>query len=178
MEEYINQYFDLIERNLDKNLENEKISFYEKEKIKMRKEMISEMKNNITWQFKKEEDKQIDRIQWLATMRRANTPQKHIEKQRKAIHIYELIISTIPYLKALNSSILEKSIIKFVNNFANLIDFSGRNFSKEFPSNTEIDEVFKSYFEIIKPAKGNGNMFEECYDKIEFLYNELKKMND
>lgn len=29
MEEYINQYFDLIERNLDKNLENEKISFYE-----------------------------------------------------------------------------------------------------------------------------------------------------
>ena len=177
MEESIKKYFDLIQKNLDKNLEKEEISLIEKEKIRIRKEIINEMKDRISWQFKREEDKQAIRIQWLAIMRRSNIPEKYIRKQRKAIHIYELIKLTIPYIKALNSSLLEKSVIDFLTNIIVLIDSNTNSFSKDFPSNTEIDNAFKSYFEVIKPAKGNGNMFEECYDKIECLYNELKRMN-
>jgi hypothetical protein len=56
--------------------------------------------------------------------------------------------------------------------------YQGKTLKKNFPLNTEIEEIFKSYFEITKPAKGNGNMFDECYEKIENLYNELLKLNE
>ena len=91
MEEYIRKYFDLITKNLRGHLETNEISFVEKEKIKLRLEIINEIRNNITWQFKNENRKQISRLQWLASMRRSDAPIKSIQKQVKTIHIYELI---------------------------------------------------------------------------------------
>ena len=46
MEEYIRKYFDLITKNLRGHLETNEISFVEKEKIKLRLEIINEIRNN------------------------------------------------------------------------------------------------------------------------------------
>ncbi|MBL0110304.1 MAG: hypothetical protein IPP42_05360, partial [Saprospiraceae bacterium] len=39
----------------------------------------------------------------------------------------------------------------------------------------EIEIAFKPYFEIIAPFK--MDMFKECYERIENLYTELKKLD-
>jgi hypothetical protein len=178
MEEYIKKYFDLITTNLVKHLEKENFPSDEKEKVNVRLELINELRYNITWQFKSEEQKQVSRLHWLATMRRSDMPYNFIHKQEKVIHIYEQIKSTLPYLEALNSKLLKTTIISFVNDLCDEIDLAGKEFKKDFPLNKETKEIFKPYYEIIKPAKGNGNMFEECYEKIDNLYNELLKLNE
>lgn len=177
MEKYIKKYFDLITTNLVTHLEKENFPSDEKEKVNVRLELINELRHDITWQFKSEEQKQVSRLQWLATMRRSDMPYHFIHKQEKVIHIYEQIKSTLPYLEALNSNLLKTTIISFANDLCDKIDLSGQEFKKDFPLNTEIELIFKPYFEITKPAKGNGNMFGECYEKIENLYNELMKLN-
>lgn len=176
MEEYIRKYFDLITKNLRGHLETNEISFVEKEKIKLRLEIINEIRNNITWQFKNENRKQISRLQWLASMRRSDAPIKSIQKQVKTIHIYELIKSTLPYIEALNSNLLIH-IINFVNDLCTKIDLSGRDYDEIFPDSQKIEQLFKPYFEIVQPAQGNGDMFKECYERIENLYTELKKLD-
>jgi protein-tyrosine-phosphatase len=178
MKEYVKKYFDSISTNLQNHLRNNDLSPEEKEKINIRLELINELKYNITWQFKTEEQKQVSRLQWLATMRRSDMPSCFIHKQEKVIHIYEQIKLTLPYLEALNSNLLKTTIIDFVNDLCEKIDLAGQEYKKDFPINIEIEQLFKPYFEITKPAKGNGSMFEECYEKIENLYNELMKLNE
>ncbi len=178
MEENVKKYFDLLTANLQKHLLNDKMPYEDKEKIKIRIELIDEIRHNITWQFKSEERKQVSRIHWLATMRRSNMPDATIINQEKAIRIYESIKLALPYVEALNSNLLKDTIIIFVSELCKKIDLAGKFYNKDFPSNTDIDNVFKQYFEIFKTAKGNSNMFIECYEHIDFLYLELKKLNE
>jgi hypothetical protein len=178
MEEYIKKYFDLITSNLQQHLDNNDFPEDEKEKINIRLELINELRYRVTWQFKTEEKKQISRIQWLATMRRSDMPTALINKQAKSIHIYSQIKYTIPYMEALNSNLIKSGVIDFVNVICEKIDLAGESFKKDFPSIIEIEQAFKPYFEITKPAKGNGNMFDECYEKIELLYSELMKLHE
>ncbi|MBK7439318.1 MAG: hypothetical protein IPI77_21855 [Saprospiraceae bacterium] len=103
-------------------------------------------------------------------------PIKSIQKQVKTIHIYELIKSTLPYIEALNSNLLIH-IISFVNDLCTKIDLSGRDYDEIFPDSQKIEQLFKPYFELVQPAQGNGDMFKECYERIENLYTELKKLD-
>ena len=125
--------------------------------------------------MKTPEQKQISRIRELATMRKIDALPEIISNQEKMINLYGLLKSTNIYIEALHTSTLD-DLKMFCKKLMNLIDFKSRSFVKNFPSNTEIKQAFKLYFEITKPAKGNGNMFDECYEKIENLYNELLKI--
>ncbi len=58
----------------------------------------------------------------------------------------------------------------------NLIDDNQLGDVKKHVSKEEIENAFKPYFETIQPFK--MEMLKECYEKIEFLYCELKKLNE
>jgi hypothetical protein len=175
MENYIKKYFNQLESNINKHLNNPEFSSEEKEKLGIRLELINELKHNISWQFKGIDSKQASRIQHLETMRKTDALPKFIRKQEIAISIYDQIRITIPYLDALNHG-LSHPIINFINNLRDKLDLAGYSYHKEFPSNEEVENAFKSYFEVIKPA--NGNTFKECHEKIESLYNELMKLSE
>ncbi len=169
---FITETKEAFQKMIESNL-----SVEEKQGYQYRIDAFSEVENWIKWRLKSSDEKQIARIQELATMRKTDALPAFIKNQEKMICIYELLKSTNIYIEALHTSILDDLKI-FCENLMNLIDFKPRNFSKNFPNIAEIEQVFKPYFEITKPAKGNGNMLEECYEKIENLYNELMKLNE
>lgn len=176
MEEYINKYFELILSNLQRHLNNPSFPDEEKAKINIRVELIKELRDNVSWQFKSPIEKQIGRIQWLAALRRSEAPMHVIRKQENSIQIYELIKVTMPYLEALNSDKKMEQIINFANSLSDRIDLAGSTYTGVFPERAEIEKIFRIFFEVIKPARGNGEMFKECYEKIEYLHQELLKL--
>ncbi|CAM3089229.1 hypothetical protein [Flavobacterium frigoris] len=177
MTNYIEKYFNTVLGNIERHLNSSEISAEEKEKMKTRIELINELRPNIEWQFKTSESKQVSRIQHLAMLRRMDELPHLIKKQEKAINIYEESKRAMPYLEAVNLT-LNKPLTEFLNDLCDKIDIKGYSYTGNFPTITETQEAFKTYFEIIKPAQGNGNMFKECYEKIESLYSELMKLNE
>ncbi|MDR1877077.1 MAG: hypothetical protein LBQ84_05585 [Flavobacteriaceae bacterium] len=174
---YINKYFNLILSNLERHLNNPDFPEEEKEKIKIRIEIINELKYNISWQFKCSDDKQISRIRWLATMRKIDALPNYIKKQEEAIRLYDIIRTTMPYINAMNNNLLNP-ISEMMEDLRDKIDLSGRTYNKDFPTKKEIELAFKNYLEVVLPSKLNGNMFKECYEKIGLLYEELIKISD
>ena len=142
--------------------------------FQQRIDAFSEVESWIAWLIKSSEEKQVARIQQLASMRKVDALPHFIKNQERIINSYNLFRNTLIYINALQTENLN-SLKSFCEEQLNKIDFNPSNFIKEFPTVEEIKTVFNTYFEITKPAKGNGNMFEECYEKIEHLYNELLK---
>jgi hypothetical protein len=177
MEKYIKKYFEQIEKNLNNHLNDPQFPLKEKEKLNIRLEIIKELKTNISWQFKSTEGKQASRIQYLATLRKIEARPKFIRKQELTIDIYEKIKLTLPYLESLNPA-LNEEIIEFMYNLIDKIDLAGYSYDKEFPKSDEIRNLFKSFFEVSKPAQATSLMFKECYEKIESLYYELIKLSE
>jgi len=173
---YIEKYFDHAVANLERHLNNPNLHNEERERIKIRIELINELRDNVSWQTKSVTQKQCYRIQTLASMRKTGALPKFIIKQQSAIHIYELIKITIPYLEAINSGETNRPIIDFCNEMCDSIDFYGPAYRGDFSSIGDTEKVFKVFFDVVKPAQGNGEMFEECYQRIESLYNELKEL--
>jgi hypothetical protein len=169
---FISQTKEAFQKMIDSDLSAE-----EKQSYQYRIDAFSEVENWITWRLKSSDEKQITRIRELATMRKIDALPTFIKGQEKMINLYGCLKSTSIYIEALHTSTLDNLKI-FCEELMNLIDFKPRSFSKNYPTISEINEAFKPYFEITKPAKGNGNMFEECYEKIELLYNELMKLHE
>lgn len=134
------------------------------------------LENWISWRIKTSDERQIVRIQKLATMRKVDALPEFIKNQEIIIYLYELFKEVLNYIKAASSPVLD-GLAHFCELQLKMIDFKPKDFVVNFPSNEEIEKAFKPYFEITKPAKGSGNMFKECYEKIEFLYDELIGLN-
>jgi len=169
---FISETKEAFQKMIESNLTVE-----EKQSYQYRVDAFSEIENWIKWRLKSSDEKQISRIQELATMRKIDAVPAFINNQERMIDLYELLKSTSIYIEALHTSVLD-GLKLFCKELMNLIDFKPRSFSKNYPTVSEIEQVYKPYFEITKPAKGNGNMFDECYGKIELLYNELMKLHE
>lgn len=129
------------------------------------------------WRLKSPDEKQVTRLQQLATMRKIDALPKKVKNQELLINFYDIFRKTNICICALDKATLNDLKI-FCEVQLDKIDFKPRDFIEMFLSSIEIEQIFKAYFEITKPAKGNGNMFDECYEKIELLYNELMKLTE
>lgn len=166
-----------IKRKFQNKIDKSELTESEKEYCLHQIEAFNNIENWIIWKLKTPEERQVQRIRSLATMRKIDALPHILEKQKKIIFLFDIYKTTINYIRAMNTTVLDE-LIEFCEKQIEKIDFSYEGNIIIFPSNTEIENAFKSYFEVIKPAKGNGNMFEECYEKIEYLFNELKKMEE
>lgn len=167
---YLEKYFDTTLSNLKNHFDNS--DFDEKERIKMRIELLNEIRENLSWQINTPEQKQSLRIQSLASMRKSGALVKFINKKEKCIKFYELTTSSFPYVLALDTYSSQKELLNFCKDYCNKIDFVGTSFLGDLPNIDEIEAGFKSYFESMQRNK--SDLFEECYDKIDKLYNRLK----
>lgn len=156
---------------------NEAVSGEEKKFYQDQIDAFSNVESWMVWRLKTPDEKQVARIRELATMRKIDALPEFIKNQERMIEVYEVLKSTSIYIEALDTSVLDGLKI-FCKELMNLIDFKPRSFGEKYPTVSEIKQAFNPYFEITKPAKGNGNMFKECYEKIEKLYDELMKLNE
>ena len=168
---YIKKYFESALANVSKQINNPDLPNDKKDKLKIRTELINELKKNVEWQIKSPIQKQASRIQTLATMRKIEALPVLIKKQELAIKFYDLINTILPYIEAVNLGNITKPILDLLINYRYKIDFSGSAFKGVLPDREEIEKVFKPYFENIALSK--NDMFKECYENIEDLYNEL-----
>ena len=171
--DYINKYFRLIEDNLNRDLNSDKVKEEDKKGISYRLHIINELKYNFLWHVKSSHEKQIARIRKLASMRRANDLLPFIQKQELAIQIYNSIEYTLPYISALDLSDAKQILLDFCINWTDKIDFAGDNYRGDLPNKTEIEHAFNPYFAVHK-----YNMFKECYEKIQRLYLEIMNLSE
>lgn len=130
----------------------------------------------VIWQSLDDSEKQKRRINSLAKFRKEGWDE--IELLKKII-LYEVIIQTLPYIKAINQLNNLNNLISFCENEIKVINRTSGE-GAEFSSLKEIEDAFEPYFK----AKSNSilfltfNPFVECYQKIDYLYSEFKRLQN
>jgi hypothetical protein len=131
------------------------------------------LKEELEFQVLTPIEKQVKRIEYLAMCRKTDA---NCNKKLQTILIYDAIIITLPYIKVLNHLdkliLVEKLCLKEID----IIDNSLTGDVKMHIEKLEIENSFKPYFEKVAPFK--MDMYKECYEKIELLYNELMKLHE
>ncbi|WFO15317.1 hypothetical protein M601_016025 [Cellulophaga baltica 4] len=153
-------------------VQNEK----EKEKLKLRLDVVQEIKRAFNWGIATEENKQSKRILQLAMSRRQDID---VTDQIKEINLYSKIRETIPYVMAVSYNInleekhLTEDLLEFCEKQLEIIDSSPYKSKIVFPTKEEVEIAFKSYTERIKPNKiPSLKVYKqpEVNEKIEELY--------
>lgn len=170
-----NKILDKINARIE-SIQSEDASKYPadyKQHLSVEEAVYKRIKNEIEFQTLTSIEKQAKRIEYLASCRKVNG---NCENKLKTINIYESIIVSMPYIKALNHNdkllLLEGLCIREIE----IIDDNLLGDIKKHVTVIEIQNAFKPYFEKISPFK--VDMLKECYEKIENLYNELLKLNE
>lgn len=170
-----NKILDKINAHIE-SIQSEDISNYTedyKQHLSVEEAVYKRIKSEIEFQSLTSIEKQAKRIEYLASCRKANG---NCEHRLKTINIYESIIVSMPYIKALNHNdkllLLENLCIREIE----IIDDNLLGDIKKHVTAIEIKVAFKPYFEKISPFK--MDMLKECYEKIENLYNELMKCSN
>ena len=147
-----------------------------KKQLGVEEKVFRKIKDILEWHRLTIAEKQESRITTLASMRKSGAVPALIEKQEEAIILVDLIILTLPYIKAINSNSELDKLNDLCQKEIDIIDFSGSHFRAEHVSREEIEGGFKSYFEMVQPYK--KDMFKECYEKIEELYLAFKNLHE
>ncbi len=168
---YIEKYFESSLANLSKHLNNANFPANEKDKLKIRIELINEFKEKSDIKVTYQTQKQALRIQNLAMLRKTKALPELIGKQKLAIRFCDLITTCLPYVEAFNPAIT-KPISELCNGYKNKIDLTDSIYMGNWPDREEIEQAFKPYFE--NTALSKYDIFKEGYQKIEYLYKELK----
>lgn len=132
----------------------------------------SNLKNEMEFELLTPVEKQVKRIGYLASCRKTNA---NCNGKLKSINIYDIINISLPYIRALNHSGKLSLIEELCLRELDFIDIDLTGDTNSHVELVEIEIAFKPYFEIIAPFK--MDMFKECYERIENLYTELKKLD-
>lgn len=116
-------------------------------------------------------ERQAKRIIYLAICRKANTS---CHNELKMINMYDAIVTSVPYIKALNHNDKLLLLEELCSKEADIIDDNSLGHIHQHVTQVEIENAFKPYFEKIYPFK--MDIYKECYQKIEDLYEEFKKL--
>jgi len=169
-----NKILDKINARIE-SIQSEDVSKYPedyKQHLSIELAVYKKIKKELEFQNFSPLEKQAKRISYLAICRKTNGD---CSNELKTINIYESILVSMPYLKALNHNdkllLLEGLCIREIE----IIDDNLLGGIKKHVTAIEIENAFKPYFEKISPFK--MDMLKECYEKIENLYNELMKLN-
>jgi hypothetical protein len=155
------------------SLHSEDVSSYSedyKKYLSVEEMVYRKIRDTLELEILSVEEKQARRINLLASCRKAGGDCSNNER---AIYIYDEIRKAFPYIKALNHLDQIAPLETLCSKEMQLIDNSLTGNVKEHITKKEVEGAFKPYFEKVAPFK--MDMFNECYEKIEFLYNELIK---
>lgn len=172
---YLKKYAESALANITKQLTNPDLSLNEKEKLNIRIELIKEFEQNLAWQIKSQTQKQALRIQKLATMRRTEALPPLIKRQEAVIKFYEFSNTVLPYIEALNMDERTEPLLDLLHHYGDKIDFAGAIYRGVLPTSKEVEEAFRPYFESIALIK--YDMYNDCYERIEYLYKGLMNEN-
>lgn len=173
---YLNKYFEYALENLSKHLNNPDFPLAEKEKLKIRIELINEFKKKSELKINFPKLKQANRIQDLAEMRKIKASAHAIRNQEMSIKYYDLVNITMPSIDAINGDNIADPILDLCNSYDKILDSVASGKGMDLPGKDEIEKAFKKYFDNVALSK--YEMFKECYVKIEYFYNELKAISE
>lgn len=172
----MNKILELITKRIHE-IENElKTSLPEdyKQHLGIEQTVFRRLKNMFEWEMLSSNEKQYGRLSSLAIMRKAGAIEKYIEEHEQAIKIYDLINLTLPYIKVINLHNKLDTLEAICQRELEIIDSSGSDFRGKHVTKEEIETAFQEYFEKVQPYR--MNMYKECYEKIEALYEAFKSL--
>jgi hypothetical protein len=121
-----------------------------------RLDLIENLKEKYEWFALSSSDKQAKRLLKIARRRESG---KDVSRQLKEVELYSKIIETIPYVKAVGYEVnnekkhLTEDLLEFCDAQLEVIDSSLNKENVMFPSKEEVERVFKTYIERIRPNK-------------------------
>lgn len=137
------------------------------EHTEIRLQTLEQVKTILEWNNLGSFEKQAKRILLLARHKKENWDCNRIATK---IILYEKLTSTIPYIIALNNNNNQAELLEFC--FATLKELDLTNSDQiAMPKIEEINHSFSGFIEL-KSTFRNA-LFDECYKKIEALYEEL-----
>lgn len=167
--EIISNRLNGIEKDLRSDIPEDYKKYLEVEQAVFRR-----LKDLFEWESLSIIEKQESRLSTLASMRKSGAIEEIISAQKSAIFIYELLNSSLPYIKAVNINKKLDLIEELCRKELEIVDSAGSTFRGKHVSKEEIETAFQSYFKEVQP--NTMAMFKECYDKIEELYQALKSL--
>lgn len=172
----IDKVIEIISKRLtaiEKDLREDVADDYKKH-LEIERTVFRRLKDLFEWESLTVVERQASRLAILVSMRKTGAKESIISVQESAINIYGLINLSLPYIKVVNVNNMLNLLESLCKKEIEIIDSSGSSFRGSHVSADEIEAAFRTYFENVKPYK--MDMFRECYEKIEVLYQVFKSL--
>lgn len=161
--ERINKYLSFCIDRLEYESKNDSHDPKVKKDIFSKLDVYRSLKETIEFQVKTSSERQAIRIEWLASLKKRS---KSVECQIATIKLYEKVVETLPYLKALNQNGKLNGLINLCYKELDLIDFTYLSFGKRHVDK----ELLMQEFELaISKSEGDKGIHPEAVNKLREL---------